>query len=246
MVALVYVLFISFTFSVIAYTFITTSIKFNFPKINKESMDINSFSKFTSLYPREEEKTNSPPVLINLISTVTGSVKLALIEVNGNSQIVRIGSQVGDMKVVDIQRNYIILSKNEEKIVVSFDYKQEASSKALSTSTETPSKSLQATIPRGELERITSDPGLMFRQIRLVPFVEGGRTKGFLFEWVESGSIFDRAGIKQGDVLLSINNQEIKSGEDAFRILQILRNESSIKLSIERGGEIMEILLRIE
>lgn len=244
MIVWVYGLFISFASLAIFYAFITTSIKFNLPKISRESIDINSFSKFASLYSREEEKTKSQPVLITLISTVTGSVKLALIEVNGNSQIVRIGSQVGNMKVVDIQRNYIILSRGEEKIKVGFDYGQGDFSKAFST--ESSSKSLQATIPRGELERITSDPGLMFRQIRLVPFVEGGRTKGFLFEWIESGSLFDRAGIKQGDVLLSINNQEIKSGEDAFRILQILRNESSIKLSIKRGGEIMEIFLRIE
>jgi len=86
----------------------------------------------------------------------------------------------------------------------------------------------------------------MFRQIRLVPFVQEGRTKGFLFEWIEPGSIFERAGIKPGDVLLSINNQEIKSGEDAFRILQVLRNENSIKLNLQRGSEIIELLLRVE
>ena len=97
-----------------------------------------------------------------------------------------------------------------------------------------------------ELQRITADPGVMFRQIRLVPFVQEGRTKGFLFEWIEPGSIFERAGIKPGDVLLSINNQEIKSGEDAFRILQVLRNENSIKLNLQRGNELIELLLRVE
>ncbi|MCX8059881.1 MAG: PDZ domain-containing protein, partial [Aquificaceae bacterium] len=62
----------------------------------------------------------------------------------------------------------------------------------------------------------------------------------------EPGSIFDRSGIRPGDVLLSINNQEIRSGEDAFRILQVLRNENSIKLNLQRGNELIELSLRVE
>ncbi|HIQ31345.1 MAG TPA: PDZ domain-containing protein, partial [Aquifex aeolicus] len=93
---------------------------------------------------------------------------------------------------------------------------------------------------------ITRDPGIMFREIRLVPYVRGGRTKGFIFEWIKPGSLFYRAGLRKGDILLSINNRTIRSAEDAFRLLQLLRNESSLRIVLLRKGQRREINVRIE
>lgn len=236
---------------VLVYGFLVSSISLKPPQLGREQVQTQAlFAKFESLYPREEKKEEKPPS-INLLATATGSVRLALALVDGQTKTLRIGSQVGAYKVVSIERNYIMLSKGEQKIAFGFRFGPEPpppQASAPSTSLPPPqvSKSLQASIPKGELERITADPGIMFRQIRLVPFVQEGRTRGFLFEWVEPGSIFERSGIQPGDVLLSINNQEIRSGEDAFRILQVLRNESSIKLNLQRGGELIELSLRVE
>lgn len=228
------------------YIWMAEGIKIVPPDLKRESLQVSSlFSKFESLYPKKEEK----PTSIKLLATATGSVRLALIEVDGSTQTVRIGSEVKGYRVVDIERNYIVLSRDKDRLAIGFSFKSGEPSMQVSKSTSpTPqaTKSLQASVSKEELQRITADPGVMFRQIRLVPFVQEGRTKGFLFEWIEPGSIFERAGIKPGDVLLSINNQEIKSGEDAFRILQVLRNENSIKLNLQRGSEIIELLLRVE
>jgi len=101
-------------------------------------------------------------------------------------------------------------------------------------------------VSRREIEELTSDPAKMFTQIRLVPYVVGGQTKGFIFEWVKKGSLFERIGIRRGDVLLSVNNATIRSGEDAFRLLQVLRNEPNLKIVVLRKGKKEEINVRIE
>ncbi|MEJ5173227.1 MAG: PDZ domain-containing protein [Hydrogenothermaceae bacterium] len=101
-------------------------------------------------------------------------------------------------------------------------------------------------IPKSELERLTSDPGVMFTQIRLIPVVEGGQTKGFRFDWIADGSLFQKMGINVGDILVSINNQPINSGEDAFRILQIIRNERSFKVAIVRNGQPVELTYTVD
>lgn len=239
-----------FVLLVLSYGFFMRGISLKTPQLKKEEVQTASlFSKFEALYPKEE-KGEKPPS-ITLLATATGSVRLALAQVNGSPQTLRIGTQVGGYKVVSIERNYVVLSKDKNRLAVGFNLRtevpqQQASAVQPSASSPQASKSLQANLSREELQRITADPGIMFRQIRLVPFVQEGRTRGFLFEWIEPGSIFERAGIKPGDVLLSINNQEIKSGEDAFRILQVLRNENSIKLNLQRGSEIIELLLRVE
>ncbi|MFN7065211.1 MAG: PDZ domain-containing protein [Aquificaceae bacterium] len=232
------------------------TVKLKPPKLEKQQIDISPLlSKFKALYPQypQEEGVEDKPS-ITLLATATGFIRLALIQVNGEEQTVRIGSKIGSYTVAHIDRNYIMLSKGEDKMAAGFSLKEEPKKMGTLSPSTTPtgdktitsSRSLQANIPRGELERITADPGIMFRQIRMVPFVQGGRTRGFLFEWIEPESIFERAGIQPGDVLLSINNQEIRSGEDAFRILQLLRNESTIKLNLQRDSELIELSLRIE
>ncbi|HIP43043.1 MAG TPA: type II secretion system protein GspC [Aquifex aeolicus] len=101
-------------------------------------------------------------------------------------------------------------------------------------------------VSRREIERITKDPAKMFTQIRLVPYVRGGKTEGFIFEWVKPGSIFHRMGIRRGDILVSINNMTITSGEDAFRILQMIRNEPNLKVVLIKKGKRETINVRIE
>ncbi|MFN3975909.1 MAG: PDZ domain-containing protein [Aquificaceae bacterium] len=240
--------FFTFFGLLLLYLWIGVSLKVVPPSLKRESIQTSDlFSKFESLYPKPKKEEGT--LSIKLLATAAGSVRLALIEVNGSIQTVRVGSEVKGYRVVDIERNYIVFLKDKHRLAIGFSFKEEASPTQVSKGTPlTPqtTKSLQASIPREEIRRITADPGIMFRQIRLVPFVQDGRTRGFLFEWIEPGSIFERAGIKPGDVLLSINNQEIKSGEDAFVILQMLRNESSIKLNLQRGNELIELLLRVE
>jgi general secretion pathway protein C len=146
---------------------------------------------------------------------------------------------VGSYEVKEIMRNYLIISKDGQKKILSYPLisNETANPKAVTQSSEFSKK---------EIERLTKDPGVLFQEIRLKPSVEEGKTRGFIFEWIKPRSIFDKAGIKQGDVLVAINNIEIKSGEDAFRILQALRNESSLKVTLLRDGQNMDINLRVK
>lgn len=244
------VVLLSFALFGFTYFFLLSPPQPKVPKLKREEVNTEALlNKFAHLYPREQKVEEKVPT-VRLLATATGAVHIALAEVDGALKTLKIGTQVGSYRVESIERNYIVLSKDERKLAVGFKFGSEPSpqvqSPAQTSQTPQTSKNLQASISKSELERVTADPGIMFRQIRLVPFVRDGRTRGFLFEWVEPGSIFERSGIRPGDVLLSINNQEIRSGEDAFRILQVLRNESSIRLNLQRGSELIELSLRVE
>ncbi|MFN3813497.1 MAG: PDZ domain-containing protein [Aquificaceae bacterium] len=195
----------------------------------------------TAVFKRKQMEERQAISKIELMATASGGLKMALLDVDGKPHVVKVGSIVGNYTVTQIERNYIVLSNGQERKAIGFRF----SLPAVSVQTK-PSEALQAVLQKKELENITADPGIMFRQIRLVPYVQGGRTVGFMFEWVDPQSLFARAGIRAGDVLVSINNQDIKNGEDAFRILQALRNETSLKVSLLRDGEPVELSLRVE
>lgn len=176
---------------------------------------------------------------IKILAIASGSTNMALVSYGGEIKTIKVGNKIGEYEVKEIKRNYILISKSEkvEKISYAFE-KSESSSDNKGAKIES--------FAKREIEKLTHDPGVLFQEIRLKPFIEEGKTKGFAFEWIKPGSIFEKAGIKQGDVLLSINNIEIKSGEDAFRILQALRNEPSLKVSLLRGGKNIDVNLRVD
>lgn len=177
---------------------------------------------------------------IKILAIVSGDVKMALISHGGALRTIKVGSTLGDYEVKEILRNYIVLSKSGEKKVISYTFDTNASS------TDSKLSGDGQNFTKKEIERLTHDPGVLFQEIRLRPVVEEGKTRGFAFEWIKQGSIFEKAGIKQGDILLSINNIEIKSGEDAFKILQALRNEPSLRVSLLRDGRNIDINLRVD
>lgn len=190
--------------------------------------------------------------LLELKATSIGYKNFALIKLNGKSYIVSPNQTVEGLKILKISKDFIIVSyqNQEKKVKLGEAVKQPQQNQPNNSKSVNlpPLESILQTnkIPKSELERLTSDPGIMFTQIRLVPYVEGGQTKGFKFDWIQDGSLFQRMGIQVGDVLVAINNQQINSGEDAFRILQIIRNEPNFKVSILRNGKMLELNYFVE
>ncbi len=205
-----------------------------FPKIKNDIFDESLLlDRWKNLYiseDKKQEKQVSPD--LELKATSVGLRQFALLKINNKSYVVSQGQVIEGVKIQKIERDKIIVSVYNETKTVKLGQKVGNASKP-SNNTSTPSVNLPPLesilpsnkIPKSELERLTSDPGIMFTQIRLVPFVENGQTKGFRFDWIQDGSLFQKMGIQVGDVLVAINNQQINSGEDAFRILQIIRNE---------------------
>ncbi len=211
------------------------------PKFEREEVDvtpvINAFSK---VFGDEVEKLERTEGEITLVGTVTGSRRMALLRVNGKTLLLEEGER---------KKGILLKRVSRERAVVEVGGR-EVSLKLRRFLPEGPPEEIKTPgefrISRKEIERITKDPGIMFREIRLVPYVKEGRTEGFLFEWIKPGSLFHRAGLRRGDVLVSINNIAIKSAEDAFRVLQVLRNEPSLRVVILRGGKRKEINVRID
>ncbi len=193
--------------------------------------------------PEPERVVDALPKKIELLGVALGKRNMALLKVNGRVLPLEEGREKeGILLRKVLPREAVVLVGGRElrlRLVRGRSPKRRASRDAVA-------ESFEARISRREIERLTKDPGVMFREIRLVPYVRGGRTEGFIFEWIKPGSLFYRAGLRKGDILISINNMTIKSGEDAFRLLQVLRNEPSLRVVVLRGGQRREINVRIE
>ena len=64
----------------------------------------------------------------------------------------------------------------------------------------------------------------LFTQIRAVPHFEGGQSIGFRLFAIRRGSLFDKIGLKNGDIITSINGTEMTDPGRAMGLMQELRD----------------------
>ncbi len=74
-------------------------------------------------------------------------------------------------------------------------------------------------------------------QARIVPSFKNGQSNGFRIYSIKSGSLFQKIGLKNGDVLQNVNGMEINSPEKALEIYSKLKEESRIRLDVLRRGQ---------
>ncbi|HEY6839411.1 MAG TPA: type II secretion system protein GspC [Geobacteraceae bacterium] len=79
--------------------------------------------------------------------------------------------------------------------------------------------------------------GQAMTDARLLPSMKDGKVEGFRVSEVKSAGIFGTVGIRNGDVLISINDFPIDSPEKAIQSFVSLKGQSRIKLNLIRDGQ---------
>ena len=89
--------------------------------------------------------------------------------------------------------------------------------------------------------RVVQPDVFFITQARMVPnFVQDGQGKrvdGFRVFKIIPGSIFEKLGIRDGDVIKKINNAPLDSVDQAFMLLQSLRYEKKFDIDVLRGNQ---------
>ncbi|HSE83613.1 MAG TPA: type II secretion system protein GspC [Thermodesulfobacteriota bacterium] len=82
------------------------------------------------------------------------------------------------------------------------------------------------------LDELLSDPNQFVNQARVIP-----QENGLRFFAIRPNSIFFKIGIRNGDILHRINDVELDNVENALKLFEELRGESSFKVDFTRGGQ---------
>jgi len=74
-------------------------------------------------------------------------------------------------------------------------------------------------------------------KIQPLPDAETNKLRGFRIDNVPSGSIIEAAGIHDGDVICSVQGQQLQSMQDALRMFNRVQNQSRIEVTLLRGDQ---------
>ncbi|HBM53878.1 MAG TPA: general secretion pathway protein GspC, partial [Deltaproteobacteria bacterium] len=76
----------------------------------------------------------------------------------------------------------------------------------------------------------------LLNDARVVPTEKDG-TPLFMFKFIRKGSIYEKLGLKNEDIILAINGFTVDSVPKALKLFETLQSEREITLKIERGGQ---------
>ena len=89
------------------------------------------------------------------------------------------------------------------------------------------------------------DPSAMLNQARFMPKFEGGQMIGLQVNDPRPGSVFEQAGIKNGDVITEINGVKINSAEQSRKVMSAFEGSSDIDIVVLRNGESTTMTLSV-
>ncbi len=95
--------------------------------------------------------------------------------------------------------------------------------------------SLNCNYVEGELG---ADFGKIMSSVRIVPNpTSTGGINGFKVFSIPSGSLLDKVGLKNGDVIQQVNDTNLSQPDQGFALFQALQDEESLRISVLRQGD---------
>ncbi len=185
-----------------------------------------------------------------LLGSALGSFRetFALVQKSSSKEerVFRLGDQVFDAgQLVSVRKEFAeILVGGKRVKILSPSYPAAAggapaqpgsSSQAGGLATQVSSGSY--VIDQRALNAALDNIGQAMTDARLLPSIKDGKVEGFRASEVRSSGIFAMIGIKNGDVLLRINDFPIDSPEKAIQSLASLKGQNRIKLDLVRDGQ---------
>jgi general secretion pathway protein C len=189
------------------------------------------------------EDMEATKLQLKLWGTVTGNTQqsYAVIEDTQKREqnLYRVGDSVQNATIKAILRAKVVLSVNGQDEVLAMEELQtghgrgviasRGSSRAIAN--RRPVRAQRVSLRRNMIDSAMRDVGKLATEIRIQP-----NQDGLALSNIKPNSIFRRMGLRNGDVLKSVDGQQIRTVDDALRLYESLKSSDSVTVELQRRG----------
>jgi general secretion pathway protein C len=187
------------------------------------------------------------PAELMLLGTATGSFRetFALVRhtTKQEERVFRLGDMVFDAgRLVQVNREQAFIVVNGKKVELLTPMTPPAAASGQAQTAGQPGMAVAATgagsyvIDQRALNAALDNIGQAMSDARLLPSQKDGKVEGFRASEVKPAGVFAMVGIKNGDVLLRLNDFPIDSPDKALQSFIALKGQNRLKLDMIRDG----------
>ncbi len=173
------------------------------------------------------------------INSISNGRKLAIIEDSNkqNQEVFEINETVFNQgKLTEIGSDSVKIEINGKIETLAL---QDISSKPGNTESpaEVSDNQTDFSIPEEELSQALNNLPQLLSQARAVPYFRNGQSIGMRLFAIRSGSLYEKLGLKNGDILLAVNDSSLSDPAEALKLFEQLKNQRSIAVKLERNSQ---------
>jgi general secretion pathway protein C len=159
------------------------------------------------------------------------------IEERGNKKqkLYRLGDMIGSSKLVKITRNTATLRSGGRDITVKV--KETVEGQLLPDSAAGSAASRNLTLSKQAVNEKLGNLSTLMNRAVIRPFIRRGVQEGFIISNIAPGSLYEKMGLQNGDIVVDVNNNKIKGADDLLQVVNLMQSGSSIGLNIKRRGK---------
>ncbi len=211
--------------------------------------------------PPKKRVVNSTPLRMLTLKgiykdNINPKKSIAIISKNGVAKVASVGDEVFRYKLSEVEDGYVILEKGGKDYKLQLPKQKSISSsysipKRGNSTKKTPSSSSsgggvidngdQKVVAREVLNEYKSDMNKIWKNISLVDYRENNKLKGFRVRFVKRKSLFEKLGLRQGDVIVGINGESINSYSLPMKMLSNIDSMDGLILQVKRGNNEVEL-----
>jgi general secretion pathway protein C len=166
-----------------------------------------------------------------------GDLDYAVIEEKDKRKqgLFRVGDEVAGAEISRIMRGKVVLSvEGRDEILIMEEAGAKGAGRETTVATATKSS---VNVNKEEIDSALADMSKILTQARVRPYFSEGEADGFMISRIKRGSIFQKMGIRNGDIIQGVNSEPIKSPDDMLELYKGLKSGSQITLNIKRRGK---------
>lgn len=204
------------------------------------------------------EETSLQLSLLGTVAGDTGSARAIILDQRQKSQdIYRVGDSVQDAEIMQILRGKVILRHGEKDEILTMAEKEDKPKAAAKPhQRRRPAGNAQRPARTPPQEEISGEPEVeiisigqdvlqdsmndineLMTQVRVRPYFRRGKSEGLIVSQIQANSLFAKLGLANGDIISSVNGEQMSSPEDAFGFYNGLKSGEEVSIEITRRGQ---------
>jgi general secretion pathway protein C len=238
----------------------------------KPLLSLNLFGEYNKQAVPEQlskEIQEAPETKLNLtlsgvVASTAKGTGAAIIENNGKQETYGIGDTiVGTRAVLDkVLKDRVIIKQSGKFETLMLDgYKYKKISTPVNQARVNPAIVDSPKIEKTEIDQrnnkalsqqvialrkdVTNDPGKIADYLRISPTSKHGHIVGYRLSPGKNKEFFAQSGLKHGDIAVQLNGLDLTEPTQAAQALMALREEQEITLTVDRKGDLTDILFSI-
>lgn len=177
--------------------------------------------------------------------TVAGDAPFGFAVIEDKKQkkqrLYKVGETISGAKIVRIMRNAVAFMINGQEKILRVPETAEkgvlpAPAPVAAGPVMAPTPGGTVVISRSDIEGSLRDMGTMLSQAQIRPYFTAGKPDGFMISNIRGGSLYQKIGLADGDIVQAVNNRRLTSGDDMVELYNLFKSSPGMTLKFLRQG----------